>query len=137
MLDKEEELLLLPESVLRRFVLRCLRCECLLVRRDLLFFFCLRWCCCCCSNPRCCSSRSTDGCGGWVSFSISSGDCGLICCGGSWVILSSSRRRLVVSIGGSEIWDMLDARLSRNRWAIAFCIRSRNCGVRRCCVAWQ
>jgi hypothetical protein len=88
-----------------------------------------------------------------VSFSISSGDCGLICCGGSSngrVILSSSRRRLVVSIGGSEIWDTLVVKLSRSRWvidgvplaavitgAIAFCIRSRNCGARRCCVAWQ
>jgi hypothetical protein len=142
--EKEEELLLLPESVLRRFVPRCLRCKCLLVRRDSLFFFCLL---------RCCFSCSTVICGGWVLFSISSGDCGLICCGGSsngWVMPSSSRRRLVVSIGGSEIWDMLDAKLSRNRWvidgvplatvitrAIAFCIRSRNCGVRRCCVAWQ
>jgi hypothetical protein len=60
--------------------------------------------------------------------------------GGGWLCL----------LGGSEIWDMLDAKLSRNRWvidgvplatvitgAIAFCIRSRNCGVRRCCVAWQ
>jgi hypothetical protein len=117
------------------------------------FFLCLRWCCCCCSNARCCCSCSTVVCGDWVLFSISSGDSGLICCGGSsngWVIPSSSRRRLVVSTSGSEIWDMLDAKLSRNRWvidgvplatvvtgAITFCIRSRNCGVRRCCVAWQ
>jgi hypothetical protein len=111
--DEDEELLLLPpcgESVLRRFVLRLLRCECLLVRRDLLLFFCLRWCWCCCSNPRCCCSPSTVVREGWVPFSLSSGECELICREGSangLVAVSSSRRRLVVSNGESEIWGVL------------------------------
>jgi hypothetical protein len=95
----------------------------------------------------CCCSHAAVVREGWVPFSLSSGDCELICCGGSsngLVIVSSSRRRLVVSNGGSEIWDMLVVKLSRSRWlidgvplaavitgAIAFCIQSR----KLCCMA--